>query len=326
MPTQPQLSLDQLHDLRACLPDISFMPEADQPVALPELEANYLNYYHIDFREDHFHRFGRVIVPPYTIAVHYWLPDKMPAIPAKGMVMIVHGYFDHMGLFEHLTRYLLKQGYGVVGFDLPGHGLSSGERAGIETFDHYVSVFEALLARVRAGFNCPVSAIGQSTGGAILLKHLADNHAKSNPLDLARVTVLAPLVEPAMWWFNKWVYALTHKRLKGIKRKFRNNSQDKVFLDFVKNDPMQARLMPISWLGAMKTWVTECRKMKPCPFPVTVLQGKEDSTLAWRFNIRLLRKKFPQSNITLLDDVQHHMVNEAPELREKIFGLMGFQR
>jgi alpha-beta hydrolase superfamily lysophospholipase len=324
MATQPQLSLEQIHDLRACLPDITFTPEADRPVVLTELEANYLNFYHIDFREDHFHRFGRVILPPYTIAVHYWLPDKIPAIPAKGMVILLHGYFDHMGLFEHLTRYLLAQGYGVVGFDLPGHGLSSGERASIESFDHYVTVFEALLKRVKNGFACPVSAIGQSTGGAILLKHLADNHSQNNPVVLDKVTLLAPLVEPAMWWFNKWVYLLTRNRLRGIKRKFRNNSQDKTFLEFIKKDPLQAHLLPMAWLGAMKRWVTECRKMKPCPHPVTILQGKADSTLAWRFNIKLLGKKFPNGTITLLDDVQHHMVNEAPPLREKIFSLMGF--
>lgn len=318
------LSMEVLHDLRACLPDISFVPEADRPVALQELESNYLTYYHIDFREDHFHRFGRVILPPYTIAVHYWLPTLLPAIPDKGVVMVIHGYFDHMGLFEHLTRFLLKQGYGVVGFDLPGHGLSSGERASIASFDHYVEVFEGLLEKVRAGFGCPVSAIGQSTGGAILLKHLSNNHNRNKRQDLEKVTLLAPLVEPAMWWFNKWVYALTHRRLRGIKRKFRNNSKDQAFVEFVKKDPMQARLLPMSWLGAMKRWVTEARRMKPCPYPAIILQGKEDATLAWRFNMRLLNKKYPNSSIILIDEVQHHMVNEIEPLREKIFNQMGF--
>ena len=324
MAENSSITLEQIHDLRACLPDISFMPEADKSVSLPELESAYLNYYGIDFRTDHFHRFGRVVLPPYTIAVHYWLPTTRPSRPAKGVVMIVHGYFDHMGLFEHLTDFLLKRGYGVVGFDLPGHGLSSGERASIESFDHYVDVFDELLKMVHQGFTCPVSAIGQSTGGAILLKHLALSHEREISPGLDKVTLLAPLIEPAMWWFNKWVYALVRKRVKGIKRKFRKNSEDPAFLDFLKKDPLQARQLPMPWLGAMKRWVNEARKMHPCPYPVNILQGKKDATLAWRANTKLLKKKYPNSQITLLDDVKHHMVNEAPPLREKIFSMMGF--
>lgn len=324
MPTELPFNLDLVHDLRACLPDLSFMPEADSVIVLDDLLASYLDYYGIDFREDSFHRIGRVILPPYTIAVNYWLPDKSPTIPDNGMVMLLHGYFDHTGLFGPLIRYLLGRGYGVICFDLPGHGLSSGERASITSFDQYVNVFEGLLEKVRVGFSGRISAIGQSTGGAILLKHLALANEQEKPLVLDKVTLLAPLVEPAMWWFNKWVYKMAHTRLKGVRRKFRKNSKDQAFLDFIKKDPLQAKLMPMPWLGAMKRWVNECRTMKPSPYPVTILQGKKDTTLAWRFNIRLLRKKFPKANIVLLDNVQHHMANEISPIREEIYGKMGF--
>ncbi len=138
------------------------------------------------------------------------------------------------------------------------------------------------------------------------------------------MVLLAPLVEPALWSLNKFIYLLSHKRLRGIKRKFRSNSSDDGFCDFVKSDPLQPKLLPMAWLGAMKRWVKECQTMEPCDYPLTILQGKKDTTLAWKSNIRLLEKKFPNSSITLLDDVQHHMANEIQPLREKIFELMGF--
>lgn len=327
------LTLQQIQDLRACLPDLEFDPHRDQPISQTRLEQTYLRLYGIDFGETCFHRWGRVFIPPadtdsdnhgWTIACHYWLPDNSQMVPEKGMVMVVHGYFDHVGLYGHLIRYLLAKGYGVIAFDLPGHGLSSGERASIDTFDHYVTVFETLLQRVCQRFSVPISAIGQSTGGAIVLKYLGDA-AKSGDCQLNKATLLAPLVEPAMWSLNRMVYALTHKYLKGVARKFIANSGDEDFLDFLeKHDPLQARRIPIAWLGAMKYWVAECRAMTPNPYPLTILQGDKDTTLAWRFNLKLLAKKFPNSQQIIIAGARHHLANESPLLRERIFSQMGF--
>ena len=43
----------------------------------------------------------------------------------KGLVLLVHGYFDHMGTWRWIIPELTKAGYRVVAFDLPGHGLST---------------------------------------------------------------------------------------------------------------------------------------------------------------------------------------------------------
>ncbi len=316
----PPPTRQQLQDLRAALPDLAFDPARDAQVPLTHLADRYLNYYGLEFGDAFFHRWGRVVFAPYTIAAHYWLPNGAGTIPPQGMVLIVHGYFDHVGLYGHLIRHLLDAGYGVVAFDLPGHGLSSGERASIATFDHYVEVMEELLARLETVFTCPLGAVGQSTGGAILLKHLE----RGGTRDFHRVSVLAPLVEPAWWWLNKLVYALAHKRLQSIKRKLTASSSDPQLLPFLKADPLQADRIPIEWIGAMKGWVGEVRSMTPCEYPVSVIQGTADKTLAWRSNLRLLGRKFPRARVERVEGAQHHMVNEAPALRERIFDLLDF--
>src|SRR5690606_22433631 len=158
-------------------------------------------------------------------------------------------------------------------------------------------------------FSVPVSAIGQSTGGAILLKYL-DDAAKSGDCTLEKVALLAPLVQPALWSLNRMVYALTHKYLKGVARKFIANSNDEEFVRFLeKHDPLQARRIPIAWLGAMKHWVTDCRTMTPNYFPVTILQGDKDTTLAWRYNLKLLAKKFPNGQQIIIEGARHHLAN-----------------
>jgi lysophospholipase len=236
------------------------------------------------------------------------------------MVVVVHGYFDHVGLFGNLIRYLLEQGYGVVAFDLPGHGLSSGEPASIETFDHYVEVFDDICAKLRQKFPVPISAIGQSTGGAIILKYLAADNT-----GLEKVCVLSPLVEPALWWLNKIVYLLSHRFRKSVKRAFRSNSADNEFLAFLKNnDPLQARTIPLAWLGAMKGWIEESHAMAPNNYPVTIIQGDRDTTVRWRKNLKILAKKFPAAKIIKIAGAHHHLVNEVQPLRDRIYQQMGF--
>ncbi|MED5413144.1 MAG: alpha/beta fold hydrolase, partial [Pseudomonadota bacterium] len=55
----------------------------------------------------------------------------------KGTVFIIHGYFDHTGLYGHLIKHCLQKGLTVISFDLPGHGLSSGDPASIDSFNQY---------------------------------------------------------------------------------------------------------------------------------------------------------------------------------------------
>jgi alpha-beta hydrolase superfamily lysophospholipase len=321
------LTLQQLHDLRAALPDLEFNIHEVKSIPAPKLADEYLNFYGLNFDKQYFHRWGRVVVPGsepgahgWTIACHYWLPTLEPHLPVKGMVMVVHGYFDHVGLYGHLIKYLLEKGYGVVAFDLPGHGLSSGEPASIATFDHYSEVFDTLCSHVRNHFPVPLSAIGQSTGGAIILKHLATGHP-----ELAKAAVLAPLVEPAFWWVNKIVYALTHRFRKGIRRVFMSNSSDRQFVEFLADkDPLQARQIPLDWVGAMKAWVHECHAMAASDYPVTVIQGDRDNTVAWRSNLKILARKFPRARIITVKGASHHLVNEGGVLRNQVFDALGF--
>src|SRR5690606_5817419 len=168
-----RLTTAEIDNLRASLPDMDFDPARDSDPAQALIAEKYLRLYGMDYADKYLHRWGRVMLPRYTIACHYWFPDKTLVPPDKGVVVVLHGYFDHVGLFGHLIRHLLERGYGVVAFDLPGHGLSSGERASIATFAHYVEVFEAVLREISKAFPVPVAAVGQSTGGAILLNYLA---------------------------------------------------------------------------------------------------------------------------------------------------------
>ncbi len=263
------------------------------------------------------HRWGVLHTGDYTIACHYW----HPVVAAKGTVFLVHGYFDHVGLYGHLVHYLLARDYSVVAFDLPGHGLSSGERVSIASFDHYAEVFDAVLTRAAAHFPRPWRAVGQSTGGAVILKCLLEQ--RGDTPQFAHIALLAPLVHPYRWTWNKLVYLVAHRFIKRIGRKFVTNSGNRAFLQFLSGqDPLQDRYIPLEWIGAMKRWTENFRRLPVSSFPVCIVQGDRDTTLDWRYNLKVLAHKLPNAKIHIVPGARHHLANETPELRSQIFAAM----
>ncbi|MFZ5654694.1 MAG: alpha/beta hydrolase [Pseudomonadota bacterium] len=305
-------------DLGARLPPLAFDSAADRDSADLEGAARYLCHYGLDLAgmpPGVRHAMGALRAGGYRIAAHCWFH---PA--PRGTAFAVHGYFDHVGLYGHLIRHLLGRSLNVVAFDLPGHGLSGGERVTIASFDHYVEVFEALL-EAAAGLTRPWHGVGQSTGGAIVLHHLL--RAAIHPF--AGVALLAPLVHPRGWAVNRLIYLATHRWRTRIARKFMANSGDSRFLDFVaRRDPLQARHVPLEWIGAMKRWAEELRTLPPSNRPASVIQGDADTTLDWRYNLRLLRRKLPNARFHLLPGARHHLVNEIEPIRARVFAALGF--
>jgi lysophospholipase len=309
-----------LAQLRRDLPPLSFHPGQDTSVFQAPAVDVYLRHYGIDFSrqiERIEHYCGAYGTSGFLIASHYWLPPT-----PRGTVFVIHGYFDHVGLYGHLILDLLRKGYAVVAFDLPGHGLSDGERVTIASFDRYVDVFDSILGRCRDQLPTPWHAVGQSTGGAVLLKYVLEE--KYDHRVFTRMALLAPLIHPRHWWANLLTYRLIHRFVRQIQRKFVANSADTGFLNFLQQrDPLQERHLPLEWVGAMKQWTERFRELPPTDYPLRIVQGDCDTTLDWRYNLRVLRRKLPCAEVIVITGAGHHLVNEVASLRADIFGKLG---
>ena len=276
---------------------------------------NYLDFYRLPIPNNNLKLLaGHLSNTEQQTHIMVWQP-----VTAQGTVVLVHGYLDHTGLYRNLIRELLDRQFAVVCFDLIGHGLSSGEPGYIANYSEYVRQLNQVIQATSNLCPGPLHGIGQSTGGAILLKHLIEQPDASN-YPFASLNLLAPLVQPHSWKVNRWVFKLTGRFRETLKRVFRKNSHDPEFLYFLQHqDPFQPHRLPKDWIGAMAEWITEIENHSGSPFPINVIQGNEDGTLDWQYNIKLLEEKFPNMTLNLIKGAGHHMVNERQDLREKIF-------
>ena len=76
----------------------------------------------------------------------WWI--DLPAGPVAGKVLLIHGYDDHSGRFDHVVGAWNDRGLAVARFDLRGHGHSEGPRGHVTTFAEYVADAQAILAKL----------------------------------------------------------------------------------------------------------------------------------------------------------------------------------
>ena len=176
---------------------------------LSEEMVAYCRFYGLDLWVEHpdvnYHQ-GYVKAGGHEVMVHYFrLPDSTPG---RGTVFILHGYFDHVGLYSQLIERCIGAGFDVLAYDQPGHGLSSGTPAAIGSFLEYQGVLADVIAQARGKVREPWFAVGQSTGGAILIDYLLSNQHDQTSSDFRKVVLLAPLIRPMGWLGAKTLHSL----------------------------------------------------------------------------------------------------------------------
>lgn len=285
------------------------LPALDLQRPLDQQAQRYAGYYGIDFSERASQHLGQVDAGHGSLAVQVWRPPQ-----ARGTLIILHGYFDHMGLYRHLIEWALGRRLAVLAFDLPGHGLSSGARASIDCFSEYQQALDVVLREVALWqLPAPWHLLGQSTGGAILVDRLLHG---SLPEQWAQTVLMAPLVRPRQWGWSRMGLKVLGHFTRQLERRFTDNSGDQAFLQFIREqDPLQLRVLPVAWLRALEQWIPRIEMAGAVAHAPLVVQGEQDGTVDWRYNLQVLESKFAGIEPLLLPQARHHLANEQDSLR-----------
>lgn len=308
------LDIETVERIKATLPDLEPNTCIDLGAASSDVQR-YLATYGLDLLLERHqgvcYAFGFVQTPSFRLATHVWHPPG-----AKATVLVSHGLFDHVGLYTLLIDILLGEGYAVVAFDFPGHGLSAGARAVIADFNDYATVIDECIATVGDAVPSRWLAVGQSTGGAALMNYVL----RHSPMVFERMVLLAPLIRPKRWPMVKMSYILLHLFFEFIPRSFSQNSHDAQFCEFLKErDPLQPKQISAVWTGAMKRWVERFDSLPPSDMPCLIVQGNADETVDWESNLPRIQQKFSNHQVQMVEGGMHHLVCEGDAWRHQVF-------
>ena len=87
------------------------LPDLERRSVDPQLAKGWRQFYRIDLTQantDLECRLGQVQVGEYRVAMQVCRP-----IAARATLLVLHGYYDHMGLYGHVYEWALAQGFEI---------------------------------------------------------------------------------------------------------------------------------------------------------------------------------------------------------------------
>ena len=232
------------------------------------------------------------------VQVRRWPTDE----PAR-LVVLVHGYGEHIGRYEHVAAALAARGALVVGPDHVGHGRSAGEPAVVEDFEAVVDDVRAVVQDARG--DLPVVMVGHSMGGLI-----ATRYAQRHRDDLAGLVLTGPAVGLGPV-FEGWLAAP-------------EPPSEPIDVAVLSRDPAVGEAYaadPLVWHGGWKrptleAFVAADRAIADGPgfgdLPLLSIHGAEDQLVPVALARPVVeRLAGPDSDVHVLDGARHEVLNEV---------------
>jgi alpha-beta hydrolase superfamily lysophospholipase len=283
-PNAPSFTTEDVQTMRA-----DFAPFPDAPKT--DTESRYLEFYRLRFPEAA-HAWGYVEYRGARLFVQSFSPPN-----AKGTILYLHGYLDHSGKHGQAIGAFLERGWRVLAMDLPGHGLSEGERGDIGNFGEYGEAALALTETARRlyGDSGPLVAIGHSTGCSAWIECLLRTKDV-----FQSVVFAAPLIRSASWEISKLGFSIVSGFIVNLPNG-NNPERDSSINPFpFRSDPLFFEEFPLHWVQALYLWNDLNKAYGTISDEITLIQGNADTVVDWRYNLEYLKARTRKLNLCLV--------------------------
>ncbi|MDI1451786.1 alpha/beta hydrolase [Polyangium sp. 6x1] len=199
-----------------------------------------------------------------------------PGTP-RAVVVLVHGFKAHSGLYEWTAEQLVEHGFSVFALDHRGHGRSEGERLYVDKFSDYVEDVHTLvrLAKSREP-GLPVFLLGHSAGGVISSIYTLEHGEELAGFICESFAHEVPAPDFALAILKGLSHIVPHAHV--LKLNDDDFSRDKSFVEQMKNDPLIERAgYPTQTVAEMVRADERLKREFPqITLPVLILHGTED--------------------------------------------------
>jgi alpha-beta hydrolase superfamily lysophospholipase len=235
-----------------------------------------------------------------------WLPTGR----ARATVLIVHGFAEHSGRYEHVGQWLAEHGFATHAYDHRGHGRSTGIRCYVDRFDDYLDDLALVLEQVSADTRDDARfLIGHSMGGLVVA-----TFARERKPDVAGVVLSgAALAAPE----NKGRIRIA-KMIRAVLPRLRLDpgldldglASDPRVLEVYQADPLVERRMTAALAAELMSAVERTGpRGADVSLPLLVLHGGDDSICAPEGSERFAAAA-PSARFIRYPRLRHEIFNE----------------
>lgn len=247
-----------------------------------------------------------------------WLPETSP----RAVVVLIHGFTEHSGRYEHVARALNNRGVAVFAMDLRGHGRSGGRRVWIESFSEHLDDVAQYVARVRReNPDKPLFLLGHSMGGTIVALLAMEHRVEAQGMILSAAALrvgdeVFPLLRRLAWLMSRIWPGLRVVRL-GCSRL----SRDPENVERFRTDPLVHHgRFPIRTGAEILVAADQVDSgAEMIDLPLLILQGTGDRVVSPEGSRRLYRRAASKDKTLKLYDGLYHDLFGEPE-KDRVIG------
>jgi acylglycerol lipase len=245
-----------------------------------------------------------------------WLPDE----PARGTIIITHGYGDHSSRFKHVAEYFVHQGYGVYSFDDRGHGQSRGENFGyFERFETLSDDLRRFVEWVRTQQKSgPLFLLGHSMGGMLSLYYTIRHQAMLKGLVLSGTFLVRDQEAPGLVCLGARLLSQVAPRTGVREIDSSTISKDEQVVKAYDDDPNVYRgkipaRVAAEWIGASQVIMSNLQRIT---LPTLVLHGEADRLVSPSTSQLIFDGiGSPDKSLKFYDGLYHEILNEPEKAR-----------
>ncbi|WP_432663023.1 alpha/beta hydrolase [Wukongibacter baidiensis] len=235
----------------------------------------------------------------------YYMKDT--TIKPRAIVIIIHGFGEHLGRYEYVKDKLIQYGYGVFRLDNRGHGKSEGERGHINHFKDFAKDVDAFTDLVRKeNPNIPIFVLGHSMGGfisvlyGILYKNKIDGQILSAAATMTPSRVKGVKVK-ALKLVNK-VFPKIRMKNPMLRYLLKNGEDELVLRSATLNLYTQFLADGIEWIR---------ENFESYEYPCLILHGGDDREIAKEASEQLYSSiSSVDKEIKIYDGLYHEMIKQ----------------
>ena len=237
----------------------------------------------------------------YNLSAYLFMP-KNP----RGTIFFSHGYGSYTFNYHRLINFLVNERYAVYAFDLPGHGLSSGERGGIKNFDEYGKAINAFIEKGKT-LDLPTQwyAVGQSTGCSAFYEH-----ASKNGSYFIKYFFASPLIRTTKYHLSKVGLFIIGPFVKDVGTPWKNE--------------LAVDRVPLSWFKELVKWNKNIKDYDKLSMDIIVIFSNKDKVVDVKYNSKFLESKIVDLKVKNIKEGSHNLFRDKSILNETFPMLLEF--
>jgi alpha-beta hydrolase superfamily lysophospholipase len=250
-----------------------------------------------------------------------WIPENFQRV-----MIIVHGIGEHMGRYDHVAAFFMKEGYAVIGIDHYGHGKSDGKKGASKGFGFMFDYLLSFQRHVTDTYGKPIVMYGHSMGGGVLTGYLL----RKEP-DLLAAVISAPALIIAMrpGGFLKGVLKIASTLAPNLRINqgldINKISHDKAAVNKFREDPLRHDKLSLRLANDMIQNGAWClSNAERLSVHALLIHGTADEFTAVEGS-RLFAERAPSAYLTYREwNGMYHEMHNEPDAREVLLFVAGW--